>query len=295
MSSRALPPYDRRLAFAVTAVTLGLAIAACGADSTRAAAISGQGDELGHVHGLGVNPADDALYVASHLGIYRMEDGQQPVRVADRYQDTMGFTVVGPDRFLASGHPDLRENLPSCLGLIYSTDAARSWTPLSLQGQADFHILEPTPDRLYAYDALSGRLLTTSGKPWEKPPVWQPAAQLDLADLAADPAQTDALTATAGSGQLLHSTDGGLSFAAVADAPNLVLVDWAQTGQLVGVDAQGGVFVSSGPTTPWRTTTTVPGHPQALDAVPGRWHIATDRDILTSTDDGRTWQPVQHR
>jgi hypothetical protein len=31
-------------------------------------------------------------------------------RVADIYQDTMGFTVIGPDHFLGSGHPsNLRE------------------------------------------------------------------------------------------------------------------------------------------------------------------------------------------
>jgi hypothetical protein len=146
-------------------------MAACGADSsTRTTATSGTTDQVGHVHGLGVNPADDTLYVASHLGVYRMDDGKRPIRIADRYQDTMGFTVVGPDRFLASGHRDLREDLPSSLGLIYSTDAARSWTALSLQGQADFHILEPAADRLYANDGISSRLLTTAGKPWENEP-----------------------------------------------------------------------------------------------------------------------------
>jgi hypothetical protein len=156
---------------AAAAATLGLTMAACGADSsTRTTATSGTTDQVGHVHGLGVNPADDTLYVASHLGVYRMDDGKRPIRIADRYQDTMGFTVVGPDRFLASGHRDLREDLPSSLGLIYSTDAARSWTALSLQGQADFHILEPAADRLYANDGISSRLLTTAGKPWENEP-----------------------------------------------------------------------------------------------------------------------------
>jgi hypothetical protein len=36
----------------------------------------------------------------------------QARRVADRYQDTMGFTVTGPDRFLGSGYPDGRDDLP---------------------------------------------------------------------------------------------------------------------------------------------------------------------------------------
>jgi hypothetical protein len=64
---------------------------------------------FGHVHGLGVNPADDRLYVASHVGVFRQTD-QGFERVADRWQDTMAFTVEGPDHFLGSGHPDTRED-----------------------------------------------------------------------------------------------------------------------------------------------------------------------------------------
>ena len=76
-----------------------------------------QGDEAAladpgpvHVHGLGVNPADEALFIATHSGLYRLDNAAgKPARVADRRQDTMGFTVVGPDRFLGSWHPDLEE------------------------------------------------------------------------------------------------------------------------------------------------------------------------------------------
>ena len=73
-----------------------------------------------HVHGLGINPADGALYVATHTGLFRMERGSDdwPNGSGTRLQDTMGFAVVGPDRFLGSGHPDLRDDLPPLLGLI---------------------------------------------------------------------------------------------------------------------------------------------------------------------------------
>lgn len=63
-----------------------------------------------HVHGLGVNPADDALFIATHTGLYRVEKGKRKAqRVGNRYQDTMGFTIVGPNRFLGSGHPDANQ------------------------------------------------------------------------------------------------------------------------------------------------------------------------------------------
>ncbi|MDQ3702378.1 MAG: exo-alpha-sialidase, partial [Chloroflexota bacterium] len=98
-----------------------------------------------HVHGLGINPKDGALFAATHTGLFRIPDEGQAERIADRYQDTMGFTVVGPDRFLGSGHPDLREaqakRLPPLLGLIESKDAGQTWQPRSLAGQSDFHAL----------------------------------------------------------------------------------------------------------------------------------------------------------
>jgi hypothetical protein len=75
----------------------------------------------------------------------------------------MAFTIAGPDTFPASGHPDLREDLPPHPGLIESTDAAETWKPLSLQGEADFHAIEIVGDRIYGYDELSS---TDDGATW---------------------------------------------------------------------------------------------------------------------------------
>jgi hypothetical protein len=69
------------------------------------------------------------------------KEQRRAVRVADRYQDTMRFTVAGPDRFLGSGHPDFQKDpdLPPLLGLIKSEDAGQTWEPVSMLGEADFH------------------------------------------------------------------------------------------------------------------------------------------------------------
>lgn len=40
--------------------------------------------------------------------------------------DLMGFTVAGPDRFLASGHPGPGADLPEPLGLVESRDGGQS-------------------------------------------------------------------------------------------------------------------------------------------------------------------------
>lgn len=82
--------------------------------------------QFGHVHGLGVNPADQTLYAATHTGVFAIENGSAHL-IANRRQDTMGFTVVGPDQFLGSGHP-ASLNEPNPLGLIRSDDAAKTWS-----------------------------------------------------------------------------------------------------------------------------------------------------------------------
>src|SRR3546814_17263184 len=95
----------------------------------------------------------------------------------------MGFVVSGDDRFLASGHPDLREDAPSSLGLVRSDDAARSWQPVSLRGDADLHAIVLAPGKVYAADATSRQILVSEdeGRRWE---LRGPA---DVATLAVDP------------------------------------------------------------------------------------------------------------
>ena len=137
--------YRQTLGLSAAALAAVIALAGCGGGSGPNQAASSPAPVpdpgFGHVHGLDINPADGLLYAATHYGVWRVPIEGKPVRVADRYQDTMGFTITGPDRFLGSGHPDLREKLPSHLGLIESRDRAQTWTPLSLLGEADFHAL----------------------------------------------------------------------------------------------------------------------------------------------------------
>jgi hypothetical protein len=105
-----------------------------------------------HVHGLGRNPADGSLFVATHTGLFRIGSGDRSAeRVAGLYQDTMGFTVVGRDHFLGSGHPGSIENDPPCLGLIESRNAGATWRPISLRGEVDFHVLEARGNTVYGF------------------------------------------------------------------------------------------------------------------------------------------------
>src|SRR5687768_187039 len=85
-------------------VRLGrLVLVACGGSEpppaepqTTASADPGQV----HIHGLGVNPSDGSVLIATHTGLFRAAPGSEAAeRVGDSYQDTMGFAIVGPDHF----------------------------------------------------------------------------------------------------------------------------------------------------------------------------------------------------
>jgi hypothetical protein len=269
------------------ALGVGVAVAGCASEDGGSPAPSVEAAaeaSLGHVHGLGVDPADDTLYVASHHGVFRVVDGT-PERVADRWQDTMGFAVVGPGHFLGSGHPDLREDLPSSLGLIESTDGAQTWQPVSLQGDADFHSIEAVGNRIYAYDSHTGALMVSDDRT-----SWNTISKQPLYDLAANPAEPDTVYATTDQGGLIVTTDGDQPVP-VDGAPVLTGIDWQPDGPLVGVAPDGTVMVADDATT-WRQVGNLDGPTQALDVKPGRWHAATDTGVYESTDDGENWRLV---
>ena len=125
------PSRGRRRSTAPTALLIigGLVTAAIAGGvylASRRGGDSASAPVIAHVHGLGISPTDGSLHVATHTGTYRI-NGEGPVeRVGKTAQDTMGFTVVGPNHFLGSGHPDaagFRQGKPPRLGLIESTDA----------------------------------------------------------------------------------------------------------------------------------------------------------------------------
>ncbi|WP_166027319.1 F510_1955 family glycosylhydrolase [Streptomyces chilikensis] len=288
------PARTRRLRAACLLAATATLLAACsGNDTDRKAQASTADPGTGHLHGLGVDPADDAVYAAGHFGVFRIENGKA-VRVADRYQDTMGFTVAGPSTFLASGHPsptDPDARSPH-LGLIRSTDAGRTWRTLSAEGEADFHALEHAGSSLYGFDSQSGKVWasTGGGRGWEQ------RAELPAVDLAAHAEASDTVWAATGAG-LERSDDGGRTFREVPGAPGLVAVDEPERGLLVGLTPDGRV-VSGESGGAWADRGRLPegGEATVLTAVTARRLLAADSTdtVYESTDGGRTWT-VLHR
>lgn len=238
-----------------------------------------------HVHALGVNPADGALFVATHTGLFRLGRGDRRAeRVGDSRQDTMGFTVVGPDRFLGSGHPDLRDDLPPLLGLVESRDAGRTWTPVSLLGEADFHALRARGQHVVGYDATGGRVLASddAGMTWRELEAPEP-----LLDLAVDPASARRLVATGARG-VWGSADGGGTWRRLSRLTGLLT--WPGAGRLYALDSSGRVWLSRDGGGRWQARGRIGGAPAALFGLGGPLYAARhDGTIVHSVDGGSTW------
>lgn len=263
---------------------LAVVLAGCGGGGN---ALDEAAAETGpeHVHGLGINPADGSLYVATHTGMFRMERGSdEEARVGDRLQDTMGFAVVGPDRFVGSGHPDLRDDLPPLLGLIRSSDSGRSWEPVSLLGEADFHALLADGDQVTGYDATGNRVMVSrdGGATWQSTPAPAP-----IADIAAAPGAPGRLVATSGVG-ILASKDSGRTWRVLGG--DAVLLSWPARDTLYGFTAYGDVRLSRDGGRTWTDRGTLPGEVAAVTEDGDRLIAALhDGGFTSSVDGGRTW------
>lgn len=234
----------------------------------------------GHVHGLGVDPADGGVYVATHHGLFRHAAPDRLDPVGGSRRDLMGFTIAGPRTFLSSGHPAPGEDTPNPLGLVESRDSGNSWTTLALSGESDFHALDAVGTTVYGYDGTL-KVSTDGGRSWETrnaPPA---------ADIAVNPNDPGTVAATTDAGVVV-SRDGGRTFGA-AQGPVLVFVAWSAQGTIYGLAPDSTLHTSTDGVR-WTQAATVPGgRPQALaTAHDGRVLVATAGGVFESRDNANT-------
>ena len=278
-----------RLSIAGAALALPLALAGC-TPAPSPAPEAAPAATAQHVHGIFVDPVSTKILLATHDGLYDAT-GKAPVKIGTETIDLMGFTATAdPLVFYASGHPGPGSSLPNPVGLIRTTDAGKTWEPVSRQGQSDFHALTASGDSLVAFD---GQLRTShDGMTWATSP-----ASFAPAVLAGNPATTVVLATTEGG--LQRSTDSGKTWKAVPTAPVLQFAAFAASEEkaptdVVGVTPDGSVHVSSDAGLTWTPTGKVEGQVQAVTALsvangkPAIW-VATTTDIQSSSDGGTTF------
>jgi hypothetical protein len=171
------------------------------------------------------------------------------------------------------------------LGLIESTNAGRTWETVSLDGEADFHVLRFAPGRIYGFDAGNGRLMASrnAGRDWNELSLPEP-----LLDLVADPTDPDRLIAS-GQGGLHRSPDGGKTWQKLGGT--IALLAWPASDRLYRITGNARVSMSKDSGRTWREVGAIGQPPAALLAQSPRELYAAlpDGTIMQSGNGGRTW------
>ena len=267
---------------------------------------TGRGPErLDHIHSVALDPHQpDVVYLATHNGLLRSTG--EGWEVVGPPLDLMGFAPAPhrPGVLYASGHPPLDSRLPNPLGLMMSTDGGHRWQPVSLAGQADFHLIgiaPSRPQRFYAWNAGREPGLYRSddgGRSWTRPAAAGLASSSrDVFDLAVHPDEPDTLLVATRQGLRL-SRDGGESFTPLwGDAPVTAVAYGG--GQLWAFlhHPEGGLVRSPDQGVSWFRVSSLRGADDpvislAPHPVHGsiRYALTLQGWLLATRDGGRTWE-----
>ena len=276
----------RRLVPPLVVVVAAALAAGCGGEDSAETPARVHEEPLEHIHRVDAG-SDGTLFVATHEGLFKAAAGSTSLsRVGDREKDLMGFAIVSDDRFVASGHPDRRDNLPPHLGLMQSTDGGATWESVSLLGKADLHVLRVAGDRVYGFDGLQGRLLVSDdgGATWDSRGATAP-----LFDLAIDPRDEDRIVAATERG-LYESRDAGRRWRPANRRLGGYLA-WADDGTAFLLDGRGEVHRAGRGLRRWKAAGTVAGQPVAFTAAGDQLLAATSEgNVLVSGDGGSSWE-----
>lgn len=269
-------------AFAVLLVAAVAVISLGGEESTDDASVA-----MAHIHGLGVEPSDDSLLIATHDGLLRSANGSTSAeRVGEVADDLMGFSVVGERDYVSSGHPAPAAGGPANLGLRRSTDGGISWEQVSLDGEADFHVLRGRGDSVVGMQGHEQGLFASAnrGENWIQRSLPEPAA-----DLAIDPDDPDRVVASTASGVYV-SNDLGAGWKLATESP-LGLLAWNDDGRLFLIDESGDVWWTKQPSRKFVRAGTLGEAPVAFTAADGSIFAALEAGtVKVSTDGGATWR-----
>lgn len=265
-------PRLRVLAGVVLALTLS-ACAGSGSDLSPTPDLSPlpQLPPTQHVHAVAIDPdRPGAVLMATHDGLFVVTpEGHERV---GPLIDLMGFSVVGPGRYLASGHPGAGTDMPDPVGLIESTDGGRTWTARSRAGESDFHAL-----------AGWGAGALAVGRGLERTDDLETWSVMDRAPDAFDVSTPDGrdVIVTNENGPL-RSRDGGATWSELPGAPVLQLVEHSRPGAAAGVTPEGVVHVTEDGGSSWVQVGDLEASPRGLAVTAG----AGMASIIVLTDSG---------
>jgi hypothetical protein len=291
---------------ALLAAAAALAIAGCGTpgstpvDAPRSDRLVDFTKKPPFVNALDIDPQTKDFLLTTNRGFYRIApDGGKvtPIRgsiSAQGKRSTIGtfleLLVVGPKRFIGSGHPDRQGTLPSFLGFIKSDDNGKTWSAVSRLGDADLHKIVLAHGRMYAFDAVLSAILISDDNGRTFTENFTPRGL--IIDFEVDPADPKRIVA-ANDSELFRSTDTGESWRPI-DRRDGIRLSWPAPDALYRALKDGTVQRSSNGGDTFEDVGSVDGEPYKFKAISkDELYLAlSDGTIMHSTDGAKTWKAV---
>ena len=246
-----------------------------------------------HVHALDLDEQAGLIYIATHDGVLTASvseaTGAPQGFVSEWRGDAMGMVRSG-DRLLISGHPSASGAGPANIGVVEVSVSGGASTTLALEGEADFHAMATSGDRVAGWNSVTGTVKVSD----DGGATWLEGQALQVRALAFMP-DGERLLATTPDGVQV-SDDGGQSFSTLEGAPFLLLLASAPPGStthaLVGIDVEG-VLHASADGDSWTTLGAAPMAPEALAVgSSGRVLLANTDFALLSNSELTDWEQV---
>ncbi|MBU1307799.1 MAG: exo-alpha-sialidase [Alphaproteobacteria bacterium] len=248
---------------------------------------------LAHIHGIAFtqSPAD-GLILATHHGVYSVDLAGASTLISQP-DDFMGFTGLGGNRFIASGHPATGGNL----GVLLSDNGGADWNRLAdgANGPVDFHAMTVSGvDGQTIYGLYGGLQLSRyGGTSWT-----QIGPGVDgTIDIAATPDKAGSLYAGTRSG-LMFSTDFGLTWTLQGpEGIPVTAVETTTSGSVYSFFAGAGLYIRSADGM-WSELANDFGdrvvlHIAVNETSPEQMAVVLDDSaVLFSADGGVTWQAL---
>jgi hypothetical protein len=250
-----------------------------------------------YIGSVAVDPADGTLLLGTGLGLYRYEPRSGAVsrvvgvmkvgQALGTLSSNMVVRFARSGQLLASGHPE-HGTLPENLGLIQSTDEGRTWRPIALFGDADFHVLQVAGDRLVAVGAEEDRIRisTDGGRSFASR-----AAPGVPVDVVFDPGEPARMVASTEQG-LFTSPDEGHGWRPVDPTGAASQLTWVASTRLFRADPDGVVRLSRDGGRSWQGRGSAGGdvHELVGDAGGILYASVPGGEVKVSDDQGVTWR-----
>lgn len=256
-----------------------------------------------HAHGMALDVADPGkLYIATHDGLYVLQNETDLFRIGSSKDDLMGFTAHPTEAgtFFSSGHPARGGNI----GFQKSIDGGITWEKVSagLGGPVDFHAMTVSvvnPEIVYGFFAGRIQKSIDGGRNWE-----YAKGSISPISLSSDPNRESVVYAATQSGVRVSEDKGdswkslspqleGGAVSVIAFNPHnaQIALTFAETLGGLGKSTDGGLT--------WSKINETFGGGAVLYIAFSKvqagvvYSLTNQNSIFKSSDDGATWQKVR--